>query len=241
MTRIKDLPGSNNFRVTTGAGNFSKKFTRATKFGELANLGDNRTAILKVLKKNETIIRRGAFNRLRQLSAWNSVKKMEGSKLTKDDKKEIKQLFKHLGGGSEVKPEEHKINMALALDKDSSFSEERDKELKARLLGKVKRFDRERTGGEAKMKFDSQPANIDQESLSMTGRVLARRFNPKADRFKASLPLYRVNWREEKEKRLEVSDIEKELAAKMNKKPGGEKKEEPEKKRGSNAFRLTDL
>lgn len=241
MVKIKDLPGGEDFRATLGAGSFSRRLTSATRAGELSNLRDNRPSIIKVLKKHETAIRRGAFDRLRQISAWNTVKKLEGDKLTKNDAKEIKQLFRHLGEESEIQAEEKKIKMDLALDKDASFTQERDKEAKARLLGKVVRFDRERTGGESRLNFSSEPEGIDKESMSMTGRVLSRRFNPQESRLKARLPRYRVDWRKEKEKRVEVADIERELAAKMNKKPGSEPKTEPEKKRGTNAFRLTDL
>ncbi len=241
MVRIKDLPGSENFHATLGAGSFSRRLARATKSGELSNLQENLPSIVKALKKNEIAIRRNEFSRLRQASAWNMVRKLEGSKLTKDDAKEIKQIFKHLGEAQEVEIKENKINMARALDKDATFAAERDKEAKARLLGKVTRFDRERTGGESRMKFDSHPEGIDKESMSMTGRVLSRRFNPQENRLKTRLPFYRVNWREEKEKRLEVSDIERDLEKKMSKKPGDEPKAEPEKKRGTNAFRLTDM
>ncbi len=241
MVRIKDLPGGDNFHATLGAGSFSRRLTNATRAGELSNLRDNRASIIKVLKKNESAIRRGAFDRLCQISAWNTVKKMEGEKLTKNDAKEIKQLLHHLGEESEAQAEEKKIKMDLALDKDASFANERNQEAKARLLGKAGRFGHEWTGGESKMKFSSRPEGVDQESMSVTGRLLSRRLNPKADRFKANLPLYRVNWREEKEKRLEVADIERDLEKKMSKKPSDKPKAEPEKKRGSNAFRLTDL
>lgn len=185
MVRIKDLPGSDDFHATLGAGSFARRLTSATRAGELSNLKDNRSSIIKVLKKNEAAIRRGNFDRLRQLSAWNTVKKLEGDKLTKNDAAEIKKILKHLGEESKVEVEEKKINMARALDKDSSFAIERDKELKARMLGKISRFDREHTGGEAKIKFESHPEGVDQESLSMTGRLLSRRFNPKGDRLKA--------------------------------------------------------
>lgn len=241
MTRIKDLPSSDNFRVVTGASNFTKKFTKATKFGELANLHDNRKTILKVLRKNEAVIRRGSFNRLRQLSAWNSVKKMEGAKLTKDDSREIKQLFKYLGGAKEAEVVEKKINMDKALDKDVSFKFERNKELKARMLGKVSRFDREHSGGESRIQFTSHPEGLDEETISMSGALLSRRFNPKGDRLKIGGSILQTAGRKKLEKRLEIADIEKDLASKMSKKPGDKAKAEPEKKRGTNAFRLTDV
>lgn len=237
MAKIKDLPGAgHSFRVNTGAGNFTKKLTSATRAGELRNLRDNQAAILKVIKKNEGVIRRGGFDRLRQIGAWRAVKKLEGSKLTKDDTKEIKQLFKHLGkrqGAGEGAVSKIKIDRAL--DKDNSFAEERDLDLKKRLQSKIDRFDRgrARTGGETRLKFTSAPEGVDEESLSMSGKVLARRFNPKEARLKAKMPLYRVQWRKEKEKRFEASSLEKasvEREKKMSNPQGYESYKDPDVK-----------
>jgi len=99
MANIKDLPGAgNNFRVSHVAGNFTKRFAGAVKYGSsLRNLADNKESILKVVKKNEGVIRLGKFDRLRRLKALKEVKKLEGVNLSKDDKREIKLLFKHLG------------------------------------------------------------------------------------------------------------------------------------------------
>jgi hypothetical protein len=95
---IKNLPGSgSDFRVSSGAGNFSKKLSSATRYGDLRNLADNRKAILSAVKKYEGVIKIGKFDRLRQLSAYNQIKKMDHN-LSKDDKAEIKKMFKHLGG-----------------------------------------------------------------------------------------------------------------------------------------------
>ncbi|HZJ40705.1 MAG TPA: hypothetical protein VFD16_00355, partial [Candidatus Saccharimonadales bacterium] len=83
MSNIKDLPGAGNtFRVSAGAGNFTKKFTSATRVGNLHNLADNKASILKVIKKNEASIKMGKFGRLRQLGAWKDIKKLEGTRLS---------------------------------------------------------------------------------------------------------------------------------------------------------------
>src|SRR5680860_1324686 len=89
--KIKDLPGSGSkFRASTGAGNFSKKFTSATRYGDLRNLADNRKSIIKAVKKSERVIKLGGFNRLRQIRAFKDIKKEEGERMTKDDKRDVK-------------------------------------------------------------------------------------------------------------------------------------------------------
>ena len=155
MSNIKDLPGAGHgFRVTAGVGNFTKKFTSATRFGNLHNLSDNRSSILKVIKKHEAVIKMGKFGRLRQIGAWNEIKKLEGNKLTKDDKKEIKQILKHLSSrkdlssGGEGGP---KVQMQLA--HDDGYEKERLEGIKAK-VGMVNRSD---TTGEAKLNFASDP------------------------------------------------------------------------------------
>jgi hypothetical protein len=192
MSDIKDLPGAgSNFRVTTGAGNFTKKFNSATRVGALRNLQDNKTSILKVIKKSEGAIRIGKFDRLRQISAWNSVKKMEGSKLTKDDKREIKLIFKHLGNRKEDNGAEEKSGIRrsqMQLDRDNSFEKERNKEMKS----KINRFDRSTNGGEAKLNFSSRPEGVDNENLSMSGKLLQRRFTTREQIIQSKLPSNRI-------------------------------------------------
>ncbi|MFA7087968.1 MAG: hypothetical protein WC146_01355 [Patescibacteria group bacterium] len=100
---IKILPsGGSNFKVNVGPGSFTRKFKSAVRptGSSLHNLKDNQEAILKAVNKYQTSIRRGTFGRRSQISAYKQVKKLEGLKLTKDDRKEIKQLFKHLGSQS---------------------------------------------------------------------------------------------------------------------------------------------
>jgi len=93
---IDNLPKSGiGFRASSGAGNFTRKFSDATRYGELRNLQDNKTAILKTIKKYEGSIRINKFDRLRQKAAYNQIRKMDNT-LTKGDKNEIKQILKHL-------------------------------------------------------------------------------------------------------------------------------------------------
>lgn len=154
MSEIKDLPGAGNtFRVSTGAGNFSKKFTSATRVGNLHNLADNKSAILKIVKKNEGVIKMGKFDRLRQLGAWKDVKKIEGTKLTKDDKKEIKQLFKHLGSRHEDEAEKPKVKVQIQQALDEGYEQERLANIKA----KVGLVSNSQITGEARLNFASDP------------------------------------------------------------------------------------
>lgn len=190
MSNIKDLPGAgHDFRVTAGAGNFTKKFTSATRFGNLRNLQDNKATILKLIKKSEGVIRIGKFNRLRQLSTWRAIKKEEGNKLTKDDKKEIKAVLKHLGSRKEKIVVENKINRSqMQIARDDSF--EKDRALTRQ--GRINRFDRSGNGGEAKLNFISQPNNAGHENSSMSGQILQRRFNTREKIIDSKLPSNRI-------------------------------------------------
>lgn len=115
---IKSLPGAGHgFRVSTGAGNFAKKFNAAVRHGDLNHLADNKEAIIKAVKAREGDIRVGKFNRLRQLSTYNKIKKAEGENLTKEDKIKIKEILKHLGGGDRSEAEIKKIATEKPEDK----------------------------------------------------------------------------------------------------------------------------
>lgn len=112
---IKNLSGAgSNFRVSTGAGNFTKQLHHETLRGELGNLRDNQTNVLKVIKKFERPIRLGVFGRIRQLTAYREIKKLEGAKLTYGDKKDVKNLLKHL---NERPKEESKIQKAPIINR----------------------------------------------------------------------------------------------------------------------------
>jgi hypothetical protein len=212
--RIKDLPsGGSNFRANIGPGSFSKRFDSATRFGDLKNLADNRKAIAKVVKNNERAIKLGQFDRKRQIKAWNDIKKEEGSRLSKDDKKEIKAILKHLGQDKEKKVEtEKKIKIQKQLDKDSSFAKERSEEIKA----KIGRFSRTKTGGESTLKFASHPQEEDKDEMSMSGKILERRFLQKEKMFKERLPRYKVQWEKEKKKRFDVSSLSRDMNKKKS-------------------------
>ena len=219
MSQIKDLPGAgHNFRATVGAGSFAKKFKSATVAGNLSNLKDNRQAILKTVKQHEGSIRLGKFDRLRQIDAWKKIKAIEGNKLTKDDAKEIKQIFKHLGSRQSAKEDDKpKVNMARALDKDTSYEEQRWAQRKAKVsaLMKAGRFDRRTSGGDTQLKFASRPQatdrpeNLEGQQISVSEKLLKRRFLSREERFKERLPRYTAQYDKEKEKRFEVSSLDK--------------------------------
>ncbi|MFA6417289.1 MAG: hypothetical protein WCW61_03805 [Patescibacteria group bacterium] len=154
MSDIKDLPGAgNDFRVSSGAGNFSKKFSAATRVGNLHNLADNKASILRVIKSHEGAIKMGKFDRLRQLGAVKEVKKLEGNKLTKDDKKEIKELFKHLGSHHDAEEEAPKIKIQIQKSLDEGYEKERLANIKT----KVGLVANSQLTGEARLNFASDP------------------------------------------------------------------------------------
>jgi len=120
---VKNLPGAGHgFRVSSGAGNFTKKFSSAVRCGDLRNLADNKTSILKAIKAREGDIRVGKFNRLRQRSVYGHIKKLEGDKLTKEDKREIKLILKHLGG----------VNKEKEVSRKEVFGEEKKEAIEAK-------------------------------------------------------------------------------------------------------------
>lgn len=100
---INDLPSPGiKFRATTGAGNFQRKLSSATRYGGLKNLRDNQKAIVETVKKYQSVIRiKGGLSRLQRRDAWLKVKKST-PKLTYADKHETKAIFKHLGRGAAV-------------------------------------------------------------------------------------------------------------------------------------------
>ena len=222
--KIKDLPGSGNkFRASSGAGNFSRKFKAATKFGNLRNLADNKESVIKVVKKNERVIKLGGFNRLRQIKAFKNIKKAEGLRMTKDDKIKIKKLLKHLGGTKkEVAEVKSKVTKDKALDKDNSFAEARRAEIKS----KISRFSRARGGGESTLQFASNPKDATKEGMSQSGKLLRDRFLRKETMLKNRMPRNRVEWDKEKNKHLEVSSLERDMNKKPNEKEGGDNKKD---------------
>lgn len=217
MADIKNFSGAvHGFRANTGSGSFSKKIKRATSTGNLINLKDNRQAILKTVKKYERAIRLGKFDRLRQLGAWKEIKATEGNKLTKDDTKEIKRILKHLGSRQESGVDaKKKINMDLALDKDLSYAEKKWEERKAKISAQIGRFDRRTSGGDSQLKFASKPQSTDRpeyleaQQVSVSERLLKRRFLSREEKFKQRLPRYTAQYDKEREKRFEVSSLQK--------------------------------
>lgn len=188
MSKISDLPGGGyGFRLSSGAGNFTKKFTQATKFGALRNLSDNRASILKVIEKNKSKIlgaTAGKFGRLAQRQAFSEVKKLEGNRLTKDDKKEIKQLFKHLGAGKKDLAEQEKTSRSLVeMQRDEGFDKERLERAELRL----QRYSRNKDNGvasESALKFASEPEEARVDAPSVRKEVVERRLKPRVNMVK---------------------------------------------------------
>lgn len=107
----KSLPSGSSFH-TTGAGSFAKKLSSATLYGRFKNLRDNQSSIIKAAGSYASAIRRGSFGRLKQRGFIGKVRQMEsaaGHTLTRDDKKDLKEIMKYLGSRAEAtKTEEEK-------------------------------------------------------------------------------------------------------------------------------------
>jgi hypothetical protein len=97
---IRDLPKPGiNFKATLGPGSFQRKLSSATRYGGLKNLKDNQKAIVETVKKYQGVIRiKGGLSRLQQLGAWRKIKASDKT-VTKEDRREIKEVLKHLGQG----------------------------------------------------------------------------------------------------------------------------------------------
>lgn len=98
---ISNLPKPGiGFKATLGPGSFQRKLSNATRYGGLKNLRDNQKAIVDVVKKYQGVIRiKGGLSRLHQLRAWRETKAKDKT-ITKEDRREIKEVFKHLGRGT---------------------------------------------------------------------------------------------------------------------------------------------
>ncbi len=212
MSKIKDLPGpSTSFRATLGPSSFAKKLSRATAAGDLSHLRDNRDSIVKTIKKNETAIRRGTFDRYRQLNALKNIRQLEGAKLTKVDVIKIKKIFRHLSGDEKTTDQttSSDVKTNRALDKDVGFLEKRWTERKASMSAKMNRFTKSRTGGETELKFINEPqANDRDEKYSVSARLITKRFQAQEQKLQKRLPSHLVNYEEERGKRLEVSSFD---------------------------------
>lgn len=163
---INDLPKPGiNFRATIGPGNFQRKLSNATRFGDLKNLRDNREAVVGAVKRYERDIRvKGGLSRLQRLDAWRKVReasKVSRTSITKGDKLEIKQILEHLGRGAAAKaaklpigekggkfiiiggkkqyfsPERLKLNSRRTMQRDESALEEGGRRANISVLGKV--------------------------------------------------------------------------------------------------------
>jgi hypothetical protein len=101
---VNNLPKPGiNFKATLGPGSFKRKLSSATRYGNYKNLNDNQKAIVDTIK-NPTIqraIRRGGLSRLQQRSAWFKMRAKDKT-ITKEDRREIKELLKYLGRGATV-------------------------------------------------------------------------------------------------------------------------------------------
>lgn len=96
---IKDLPAGRKF-TTVGPRSFQRKLKIAALHGALTNLDKkNQEALAKGLIPYGRAIRIGEFSRLRQLSAWRKIKASDKT-ITKEDKRDIKEMLKHLGSGA---------------------------------------------------------------------------------------------------------------------------------------------
>jgi len=122
MTTGNNLSASNSsFGSNFGENSLSKKLSSATIARYLRHLSHNKNSIIKVLKKNEAVIRRGGFSSAKQASARNEIEKLEGGALTKNDAKHIKNLLKHLSAGIHVKDNKPKIKIQKQLARDEGY------------------------------------------------------------------------------------------------------------------------
>ena len=112
--------------------------------------------------------------------------------------------------------------MDKALDKDTSFADTKRDEIRAN----INRFSRTRGGGESSLKFSSNPQDATKEGMSQSGKLLRDRFLKKETLLQNKMPSRRINWDEERGKRLEVSSFERDMNKKPNEKEDSSGKED---------------
>lgn len=121
---IKDLPKPGvNFKATTGAGNFQRKLSSAARYGALTNIDKiNQAAIVKAIANPTTLraIRRGGLSRLQQIEVRRKIQASDKT-VTKEDKREIKQILSHLGRGAVAKEKKPAVAETSVKASDGSF------------------------------------------------------------------------------------------------------------------------
>lgn len=167
---LKILPSGRSFRVSTGVNNFKKKLSRATRFGELKNLSDNKESIVKALKPMERSIRLGKFGRLGRLEVMKKIKQLEGYNLTKQDKSDINKVLKHLSEDSRPQT----VNINIKVVKAENPEDYKPSVLMRRHLA-AKRFTDRESSQPAQATINNRPGSRskpeDDDNLSWRSRV----------------------------------------------------------------------
>ena len=96
------LPKSGiNFRANSGAGNFSAKLNKLTRYegGEFGMLKNNRKAISDAISKRASTIKlKGGLDRMQRKGAFLEIVKNDKT-LTKEDKYKVKELLEYYARG----------------------------------------------------------------------------------------------------------------------------------------------
>lgn len=107
---IEELVASTQggFRAIGGrSSSFKSKLYKATKHGELANLRDNSEAIMEVVKKRQQLIKRGRYDRLARRKDLSKIS--ASGNVTKEDKREIKELLGALADRESLLEDSHTV------------------------------------------------------------------------------------------------------------------------------------
>jgi hypothetical protein len=92
------LPKAGNaFSFEDASRGFEEKLRNVCRRGELKNLEDNIDDILAVLKEYAPFNRKGGLSYGQRERVWQKIRRLGGSDITIEDKRDIKKLLQHFG------------------------------------------------------------------------------------------------------------------------------------------------
>ncbi len=120
MGSISNLPSpGQDFKASSGAGNFAQRFSYASSRGSLKSLGASRQQVIDEVKKYESQIQAGKFSHGLRQRAWNNIR--SAGRLDKAGEEALKELFDHLGQAAPKRKIVQPRSLRLSRDPENKF------------------------------------------------------------------------------------------------------------------------